>query len=111
VHALIRKHKFSLLAFAISLALRAVPETLMGSYIVGFDPIGYYVPTVLRWLGEGVDFWHYIAAAPFFYIILMQAVFLGIPLALTLKSMPPILHGFLALTIYFYAKQGVEVSS
>ena len=72
MHVLVQKHKFLLLAFLIPLAVRTVPEILMGSYLTGFDPLGYYVPVVLRWLTEGADFWHYIAVAPLFYSILMQ---------------------------------------
>jgi len=77
---------------------------------MGFDTLGYYVPVVLRWLTEGVDFWHYIAVAPLFYSTLMQTTSLGIPLALTLKIMPPLLHGFLALTIYLYASRALKWS-
>jgi len=96
---------FPLLAFLIPLAVRAVPEILMGSHIVGFDTVGYYIPNVLTWMREGVNFWEYVATAPLFYAILMEATFLGIPLTLTLKIMPPLLHGFLALAIYFYARK------
>ena len=98
------------LAFAIPLAVRAVPEILMGPYLTGFDPLGYYVPTVLSWLSEGVDFWHFIASAPLFYSILVGTTSLGIPIALTLKIMPSILHGFLALTIYLYASKALKWS-
>lgn len=96
---------FPLLALLIPLAVRAVPEILMGSYIVGFDTVGYYIPNVLTWIREGVNFWEYMATAPLFYVILMEATSLGIPLTLTLKILPPLLHGFLALAIYFYANK------
>jgi hypothetical protein len=75
----------------------------MGPYIVGFDPLGYYIPTILRWIRYGVGFWHYIATAPLFYSILAQATSLGVPLTLSLKIIPSILHGFLGLAIYLYA--------
>jgi len=94
---------FPLLAFLIPLAVRAVPEILMGPYIVGFDNLGYHLPGVLSWLREGVDFWHYVVRARI--TILMGAAFLGIPPALTLKIMPPLLHGFLGLAIYSYASR------
>jgi hypothetical protein len=99
---------YPFLALLIPLIARAIPEILMGSYLTGFDLIGYYVPTVLKWLSEGVDFWHFIASSPLFYSILMEAASLGIPLTLTLKVMPPILHGFLAFTIYFYASRALR---
>ena len=56
----IRKHSsivFPLLAFTIPLVVRAIPELLMGRFLVGFDTIGYYVPNTLVYLGSGVDFW------------------------------------------------------
>jgi len=95
---------FPLLAFLVPLTVRAIPEVLMGSHIVGFDPLGYYIPNVLTWSREGVSFWRLMGEAPLFYIILMPAASLGItPLILLLKILPPLLHGFLALSIYFYA--------
>jgi len=85
--------------------VRTVPEILMGPYIVGFDTVGYYVPNVLLWMREGVNFWEFVATAPLFYAILIEATSLGIPLTMTLKVMPPLLHGFLALAIYCYASK------
>jgi len=94
---------FPLLAFIIPLTVRAVPEILVGPYIVGFDPLGSYIPFLIQLRKGGVDFWHLIAAAPLFNVILMQIISLGMPLTLTFKIMPPLLHGFLALAVYFYA--------
>ena len=69
------KHKesflFLVLAFAIPLVVRTIPEILMGSFVVGFDTLGYYVPNTLVWLRDGVSFWAFMAVAPFFYVLLM----------------------------------------
>jgi len=62
-------------------------------------------------LSEGVDFWHFTASAPFFYSILMQTASAGIPFALTLKIMTPILHGFLAPHHLLLRQQGFEAVS
>ncbi|MCJ7559407.1 hypothetical protein MUO79_02160, partial [Candidatus Bathyarchaeota archaeon] len=48
---------FPFLAFAIPLAVRAIPEILMGPFVVGFDTLGYYVPFTLASLTGGVSFW------------------------------------------------------
>jgi len=96
---------FPFLAFLIPLTVRAMPEILMGPYIVGFDNLGYHIPGVLSWLREGVNFWGYIAEVPLFETILMQVTSWGIPLTASLKVMPPLLHGFLGLAIYFYANR------
>jgi hypothetical protein len=82
----------------------------MGPYIVGFDPVGYYIPIVIIWLKEGIKFWEFMATAPLFYTILMGMTALGIPLALSLKIIPPFLHGLLALAIYFYASKALSWS-
>jgi hypothetical protein len=62
---------YPILAFLIPLLVRAVPEILMGPYIVGFDTLSYYVPNTLSWLQNGVGFWNFMAVAPLFYILLM----------------------------------------
>jgi len=101
---------FPLLAFFVPLAVRAVPEILVGPYILGFDTLGYYVPNVLTWLREGVGFWNFLAVAPLFYLMLMAVTSLGIPIVISLKVMPPLLLGFLALAVYFYAKKALSWS-
>lgn len=101
---------YLLLAFTIPLVVRAIPEILMGPYVVGFDPVGYYIPIVITWLKEGINFWEFMATAPLFYTILMGMPSLGIPLTLSLKIIPPFLHGLLALAIYFYASRALSWS-
>ncbi len=87
--------------------LRAVPEVLMGPYVVGFDTMAHYVPTSMLWLSGGVDLWRYIATAPLFYTLIVSLVSGGAPLILVLKVIPPLLHGLLGLSIYGYAKRGL----
>ena len=98
---------FPFLAFAIPSVLRAIPEVLMGPYVVGFDTMAHYVPTTLLWLKGNVDFWRYVATAPLFYAIVVSMVLSGGPLIIVLKVLPPLLHGFLGLSIYAYAKSGL----
>ena len=98
---------FPLLSFTIPLILRAVPEVLMSPYVVGFDTMGYYVPTTLLWLRGGVDLWSFFASAPLFYTIVVFLVSLGGPLITVLKVIPVVLHGFLGLSIYAYARSGL----
>ena len=79
----------------------------MGPHVVGFDTMGHYVPTSILWLNGGVDLWRYIATAPLFYTLIVSLVSAGGPLILVLKVIPPLLHGFLGLSIYGYAKRGL----
>jgi hypothetical protein len=94
-----------LLAFLIPLVMRAVPEILMGPYVVGFDTLGYYVPNTLMWLRNGVSFWAFLGAAPFLYVLLMGATSIGIPIVISLKVLSPLLLGFLGVAVYFYANK------
>jgi hypothetical protein len=101
---------FPLLAFLIPLTVRVLPEIVMGRYIVGFDTVSYYVPVTLRWVSSGVGLFEFLACAPLFYSFLALLTLAGAPLTVTLKVLPPILHGFLGLTIYLYAKRGLAWS-
>jgi hypothetical protein len=98
------------LAFLIPLVVRAIPEILMGPYVVGFDTLGYYVPNTLGWLRDGVGFWSFVAVAPFLYVLLMGATSIGIPIVLSLKVMSPLLLGFLGIAIFFYAHKTLSWS-
>ena len=99
------------LAFAIPLIVRAIPEILMGQYLVGFDNVGYYVPNTLTWLGNGVSFWSLMSSAPLFYILLMGTTSLGAPIVVTLKILGPLLLGLLGFVAYNYAHKALSWSS
>jgi hypothetical protein len=90
------------LAFAIPLIVRAIPEILMGPFLVGFDSIGYYVPNTITWLGNGVSFWSLMSSAPLFYILLMGITSIGAPIVVTLKIIAPLLLGLLGFVTYNY---------
>ena len=98
---------FPVLAFVIPLAVRTIPEILMGPYILGFDTLGFYVPNTLLWLHNGVNLWGFLAVAPLFYSIFMSIVAVGGSPVFMLKIISPLLLGFLGLSIYAYAKKGL----
>ncbi len=79
----------------------------MGPYLVGFDTSAHYVPTTLNWLNGAVDPWSFIATAPMLYIFTTGLTFVSGSVVLVLKLLPPVLLGFLALSIYAYARQGL----
>ncbi len=105
-----KKYVFPLLAFAVPLLLRAIPEILMGPYVVGFDTMGHYIPTTVLWMNGGVDLGAYIATAPLFYTILMLFASASVPLTIALKILPLVLHGLLGLSIYGYAHRSMKWS-
>lgn len=102
---------FPVLSFLLPLVLRVIPEVLMSPYLVGFDPMGYYTPAIISWLNGTANPWNYITAAPMFYAITIPLVSLGVPITAVLKVLPPLLHGFLGLSMYFYAKNGLSWSN
>jgi hypothetical protein len=91
--------------------VRLLPELLMGSYVTGFDTVGYYVPVMAGWVKGGVGLLRVVSYAPLFYSLLDALLSTGVPLAVALKALPPALHGFLGFAIYFYAKKGLQWSS
>jgi hypothetical protein len=102
-----RNFIFPFLAFVVPLIVRAIPEILMGPYVVGFDTMGFYVPNTLLWLHGGINLWGYLETAPLFYTILISIVAAGGPLIVAIKVISPLLLGFLGLSIYMYARKGL----
>src|SRR5665647_467643 len=111
IHRLFKKKfVFPFLAFIVPLLLRAVPEVLMGPYLVGFDTMGHYVPTTMLWLRADVTFLSFIGTAPLFYSIITSLVSFGGSLIMVLKVVSVAFEGFLGLSIYGYALKGLEWS-
>lgn len=79
----------------------------MGPFVIGYDTMSYYIPTTLQWLNVGVNAHSFLQIAPLFYTIIMPPVMLGASLILVLKIIPVLLHGFLGLSIFAYAKKGL----
>jgi hypothetical protein len=109
-NVLSKKYLFPLMAFLVPLFVRCIPEILMGPYLVGFDTMAFYVPDVTLWLHNGINLWGLFLSAPLFFAILFSIVASGGPLILVLKIIPPLLLGFLGLSIYVYARKGLDWS-
>ncbi len=102
-----KKFLFVFLAFLVPLLFRAIPELLMGSYIVGFDNMAHYVPTSMFWLNGNISLSGFIATAPLFYSIVIGMVWAGGPLLLVLKIVPSLLAGFLGVAVYGFSRLGL----
>jgi len=101
----------SAIAFFIPLIVRAIPELIMGPYIVGFDTISYYVPATWKWTRCGVSFWEFFGTAPMLYLLLSGLTLAGVPLVVSLKVLSPVLHGLLGFAIFQYATKGLAWSA
>ncbi len=104
---LANKLAFPLIAFVVPMLLRAVPEVLMGPYVVGFDTMAHYVPTTLLWFRGDLTFLSLIGTAPLFYSIIIWLVSFGDSLFMVLKVVSVAFEGFLGLSIYGYAQKGL----
>jgi hypothetical protein len=105
-----KKLLFPLLAFLVPLLVRFVPEILMGPYVIGFDTMGYYIPTTLLWLHGGVNLWSFMATAPMLYTMTAGLTIFSGSLIWVLKVLPAVLLGFLGLSMYIYARRGLRWS-
>jgi hypothetical protein len=106
-YSLLKSFGFPLLAIVVPMLLRAIPEVLIGPYVIGFDTMGHYVPTTMLWMRGNVSFFSFIGTAPLFYSIIISLVSLGGSLGMVLKVVSVALEGFLGLAIYGYAKKGL----
>jgi hypothetical protein len=106
-----RSFAYLFLAFVVPLLVRAIPEALMGNYVVGFDTMAHYVPTTLQWMRGVVTFSSFVGTAPLFYSIVVLLVSSGGSLLLVLKVISVFFEGFLGLSIYGYAKKGLGWSN
>ncbi len=79
----------------------------MGPFVVGFDTMAFYVPNSLLWLHNGVNLGNFLAIAPLFYAIYLALVSVGGSPVLLIKIISPLILGFLALSMYFFAKKGL----
>ena len=82
----------------------------MGPYITGFDTMAFYIPNTVMWLHDGINLWSYLATGPLFYTILISIVAAGAPIFLTLKMLSPLFLGFLGLSMYMFARRGLDWS-
>lgn len=82
----------------------------MGPYLVGFDTLAHYLPTTLLWLRGDVTLGSFFGTAPLLFALTTTLTVLSGSVFLALKVLPPILLGFLGLTIYTYARHGIAWS-
>jgi hypothetical protein len=104
-----RKHKFLLAAFLIPLAIRAIPEILVGPYPVGWDTIAFYVPNTLDWAAGKAGFAEILGTAPLMYMISVPVYFLSrVNPVWIFKIMGPVLYGSLILALFRFLRIGLK---
>src|SRR5258708_6479461 len=104
-----RKHKFLLAAFLIPLAIRAIPEILVGPYPVGWDTIAFYVPNTLDWASGKAGFAEILGTAPLMYVISVPIYLLSrVNPVWIFKIMGPILYGTMILALFRFLRVGLK---
>ena len=108
MHRLISKEfVFPFLAFILPFLFRAIPEILMGPYLVGFDTLAHYVPTTLLWFRGDLPLLSFVGTAPLFYSMIISFVSLGGSLVMIMKVVSVAFQGLLGLSIYGFAQKGL----
>ena len=96
-------------AFLIPLAIRAIPEILVGPYPVGWDTIAFYVPNTLDWAAGKAGFAEILGTAPLMYMISVPVYFLSrVNPVWIFKIMGPVLYGSMILALFRFLRIGLK---
>jgi hypothetical protein len=105
----IRRQRFGLAAFLIPLAIRAIPEILVGPYPVGWDTIASYVPNTLDWAAGKMGWVSLLGTAPLLYIISVPVYLVTrVNPVWIFKIMGPLLYGSMILALYRFLRLGLR---
>jgi hypothetical protein len=107
--SVIRRHRFGIAAFLIPLAIRAVPEIIVGPYPVGWDTIAFYVPNTLDWAAGKAGFAEILGTAPLMYMISVPVYLLSrVNPVWIFKIMGPILYGTMVGALFRFLRVGLK---
>ena len=102
------RYRFFVVAFAIPLGIRALPEILAGPYPIGYDTIASYVPLMLDWgSGNLRGFSPLIGGWLIFGVLGMMYSATRIDPILIAKAAGPVLYGILGVAEYFFARRSL----
>ncbi len=103
--------RFWPLAFLIPLAIRAVPEIIVGPYPVGFDTIAFYVPNTIDWAAGKASVLGMLRTAPLIYWISVPAYLLSrVNPVWIFKFLGPLLYGCLSLAFFRFLRLAITWS-
>src|SRR5690348_8296550 len=103
--------RFALAAFLIPLAIRTVPEIIVGPYPIGWDIIAYYIPNSIDLASGSMNLWGVITSPPLMYAIVVPTYILTkANLILIFKVLGPILYGFLGWSIFTFCVRRLQWS-
>lgn len=110
---LLKQDKGSCLFFFLAgLALRGIPELLVGQYPVGYETITWYAPIMTSFHGMSVVdvFAETFRSGPLFYVTMWFATAVsGANAFLLLKVAGPLLYGCLAVVFFVFLRRGLRL--
>lgn len=104
------RNKFALAAFLLPLAVRAIPEIIVGPYPIGYDAITFYVPATIDWAAGRVSLMNMLGTAPLMYMISVPAYLFGADPVWIFKILGPVLYGCMASALYRFTRLRLEWS-
>ena len=105
----VESHRFALAAFLIPLTIRAIPEIILGPFLVGFDTTAFYLPNALDWSTGHVNPLVMLGTAPLMYAVsVILYLLLKINPVWIFKFMGPILYGSMILAFFRLLKNDLE---
>ena len=96
------KKYYVLLSFLLPALYRLGIEIYSWPFTIGFDTMAYYLPYLLGY--DRYDVLQLYSQAPLYYILISYLNTIAKNSMITLKVMAIMLHGFLGLTLYLWAK-------
>ena len=105
----LRKSRFGLAAFLIALAIRSIPEIIVGPYPIGWDTIAFYVPNTVDWAGGKAGWLTMLGTAPLMYMITVPVYMIShVNPVWIFKVMGPVLYGSMIFALFRFLRQGLE---
>ena len=104
----INKIIYPVLTFILPLIVRSIPEILAWPWPIGFDPIAFYVPWIMKGRPLNLGLIEMLKGTRLFSLLALAANSLIRDPILTVKVLGPILYAFLGLSMYLFASRALK---
>jgi hypothetical protein len=92
------------LTFAAFAGIRGLAEIQAGDLPAGWDPLNYYAPWTIAYMGQGILNQHFIGAPPLVFVLTILMTYLTNNVWLAIKVLAPILYGVLGLSVVYFTR-------
>ena len=98
---------YPVLTFILPLIVRSIPEILAWPWPIGFDPIAFYVPWIMKGYPLNLGLIEMLKGTRLFPLLALAMNFLINDPILTVKILGPILYALLGLSMYLFARRAL----